>query len=59
MIDFYRKSILSQLGKDAGNQSTPDFIRNIIKNYDKYSERLKTSKEKLTEKPKEDYNLYL
>lgn len=59
MIDFYRKSILSQLGKDAGNQTTPDFLRNISNNYDKYLGELKKLKEKSIEKPKEDDGLYL
>lgn len=35
MIDLYRKSILSQYGKDAGNQNMSDYIRTAFENYDK------------------------
>lgn len=44
MIDFYRKSILSQLGKDAGNQTTQEYIRNISSKYDKYLSKIKEQK---------------
>lgn len=59
MIDFYRKSILSQLGKDAGNQSMSDFIRNINSSYDKYLSGIKEQKEKPTVDKSEDFGLYL
>jgi hypothetical protein len=39
MIDFYRKSVLSQLGKDAGNQSMSEYIRNISNKYESYLSR--------------------
>ena len=42
MIDFYRKSFLSQLGKDAGNLNMPDFASKISEGYTKYSEQLKS-----------------
>ncbi len=45
MLDLYRKSILSQYGKDAGNLSESDFLRNIIDNYDRYLEHLLKMKE--------------
>lgn len=58
MIDFYRKSFLAQLGKDAGNQTLPDFTRNVIDNYDRYLAQTKEQKAKPIIK-KEDYGLYL
>ncbi len=52
MIDFYRKSVLSQWGKDAGNQSIPDYIRTINSNYENYLLQMKEQKNK--SKQKED-----
>lgn len=46
MIDFYRKSFLAQLGKDAGNQSMLDYTRNISSNYDKYLSKAKDQRTK-------------
>ena len=48
MIDLCRKSILSQLGKDAGNQSISDYTRNIITNYNGYLIRIKEEKQKIS-----------
>ncbi len=59
MIDFYRKSVLSQLGKDAGNQTMSDYIRNITTSYDKYALQMKERKEKPAENKNEDFGLYL
>lgn len=60
MIDFCRKSVLSQLGKDAGNQSMAEYIRNINGKYDKYLLQMKEQKEKpAAEKNNEDFGLYL
>ncbi len=60
MIDFYRKSILSQLGKDAGNQSMAEYIRNINGKYDKYLLQMKEQREKPSaEKNNGDFGLYL
>ncbi len=59
MIDFYRKSFLSQLGKDAGNLNMPDFARKISEGYTKYSEQLKERKNQPHNKANEDYDLYL
>lgn len=50
MIDFYRKSVLSQLGKDAGNQSMAEYIRNINDKYDKYLLQMKEQKKSLQQK---------
>ena len=46
MIDLYRKSILSQSGKDAGNKTISDYTRNIQENYNENLTRLKNEKEK-------------
>ena len=46
MIDFYRKSVLSQLGKDAGNQSMSDYVINIGSKYDMYLSKMKEQKAK-------------
>lgn len=59
MIDFYRKSILSQLGKDAGNQSMSEYIRNIDNKYDEYLKQMKNQKEKPQQLKQNDYDLYL
>ncbi len=59
MIDFYRKSILSQLGKDAGNQSMTDYLGNITENYEKYLDRIKEQKNKPPINKGEDTGLYL
>jgi len=59
MIDFYRKSVLSQYGKDAGNQSMSDFTRNMVSNYDKYLSKIKEEKAKPVTSKSEDFGLYL
>ena len=58
MIDFYRKSVLSQLGKDAGNQNIIDYSRNVCNKYDKYLAQMKEQKAKPIVK-NQDYELYL
>lgn len=52
IIDLYRKSFLSQSGKDAGNMPIIDFSRMLN---DKYSKWLKETKE-IRENPKENIN---
>ncbi len=63
MLDLYRKSILSQLGKDAGNQTMSDYIRNITTNYVRYLSAVQTEKEKQSKQPTQtkngDFGLYL
>ena len=59
MIDFYRKSVLSQLGKDAGNQNMSDYIRNISSKYEKYLSQMKEEKSKPVASKSEDFGLYL
>ena len=61
MIDFYRKSALSQLGKDAGNQTMSDYTQNIINNYDRYLSAVRERKQnfQLTQNENNDFGLYL
>lgn len=59
MIDFYRKSVLSQLGKDAGNQNMSDYMRNISSKYDKYLAQMREQKAKPATSKSKDYELYL
>lgn len=59
MIDFYRKSFLAQLGKDAGNQSMSEYTRNIITNYDKYLSKAKDQRTKPQTNKSGDFELYL
>ena len=59
MIDFYRKSALSQLGKDAGNQSMQDYIRNISNKYNTYLSKMKEQKSKPVANKNDDFGLYL
>ncbi len=59
MIDFYKNSILSRLGKDAGNQNMSEFAENINENYEKYLSRIKEQKEKPVVNNSDDFGLYL
>lgn len=36
MIDFYKYSILSVLGKDAGNMKEKEYLNKITDEYDNY-----------------------
>lgn len=63
MLDLNRKSIFSQTGKDAGNQSLTDFTRNVTGNYDRYLSALLKEKGKQSKEPtqnkNDDFGLYL
>ena len=59
MIDFYRKSFLAQLGKDAGNQSMSDYTRNITSNYDKYLSKTKDQRTKPQPNRSGEFGIYL
>lgn len=47
MIDFYKYSFLSVLGKSAGSMSDIEYPRVVINKYDKYLLSLKEMKEKI------------
>ena len=59
MIDFYRKSLLSQLGKDAGNQSMSEYVRNISSKYERYLSQIKEENSKPKTNKNDDFELYL
>ncbi len=40
MIDFYKHSLLSILGKNAGSMSEIEYPREILSNYDMYLKKL-------------------
>ena len=40
MIDFYKHSLLSILGKNAGSMSEIEYPREILSNYDIYLKKL-------------------
>lgn len=58
-VDLYRKSILSQLGKDAGNKSMTDYLGNITENYEKYLGKIKEQKNKPPKDQNKGNELYL
>ena len=47
MIDFYKHSILSILGQEAGTLSEKEFTKEIVNNYDEYLEKLQKVKLKM------------
>ena len=47
MIDFYKHSILSILGKEAGELSEKEYTRLIMDNYDDYLDMLQKAKLKI------------
>ncbi len=47
MIDFYKHSILSILGKEAGELTETEYIREIVNNYDDYLDKLQKVKLKM------------
>ena len=49
MIDFYKHSVLSILGKDAGMMSEIEYSQKVIENYDIYLEKLKEMKKQIEE----------
>lgn len=59
MIDFYRKSALSQLGKDAGNQSIPEYVRNIGSKYDLILSKIEKQKANPVANKNDNFELYL
>lgn len=55
MIDFYRKCVLSQSGKDAGNKSMSEYLRETEDNYDKYLSKMRAQRGKAINN---DFGLY-
>ena len=49
MIDFYKHSFLSILGKDARSMSEIAYSKEIVSKYAEYSKKVKELKEKMDE----------
>ena len=49
MIDFYKHSILSILGKDAGTMTEIEYPKKVIENHDLYLQKLKEMKKQIEE----------
>lgn len=49
MIDFYKHSLISILGKEAGSSTENEYQKKVIENYDNYLEKLKEMKKKIEE----------
>ena len=49
MIDFYKHSFLSILGKNAGSMTEVEYTREIINKYDEYLEKVKEMKKRIEE----------
>lgn len=47
MIDFYKYSLLSVLGKNAGSMSEIEYPKEILNNYDIYLKNLKEMKKNI------------
>ena len=49
MIDFYKHSFLSILGKDAGSMTEIEYTEKVINSYDGYLRKLKEKKKEIEE----------
>ena len=49
MIDFYKHSFLSVLGKDATSMNEKDYPKKVIEKYDNYLENLIKMKKQIEE----------
>lgn len=49
MIDFYKHSFLSILGKEAGSMSEIEYPKKILDKYDEYLSSLKEMKKQIEE----------
>lgn len=49
MIDFYKHSFLSILGKNAGSMTEVEYTREIVNKYDEYLEKTKEMKKRIEE----------
>ena len=47
MIDFYKHSLFSVLGKEAGSMSEIEYPTMILEKYDDYLKKLKEMKEQI------------
>ena len=49
MIDFYKHSFLSVLGKEAGSMTQIEYSKKLISKYDEYLNNLMEMKKKIEE----------
>ncbi len=59
MIDFNKFSILSVMGKKAGNLSDQEYTRTVLANCDKYLEEIREEIEKNRNNGTEEKEMYL
>ena len=60
MIDFYKHSFLSILGKNAGTMSEIQYPREIVDKYSEYLKSVKEMKQKIEENgPNNNTEIYL
>ena len=55
MIDFYKRSVLSVLGKEAGSMQEIDYYKKVVSVYEEYLTKLKENKGKAKEDSQELY----
>lgn len=56
MIDFYKHSLLSILGKEAGSMTEIEYQNRIIDKYNEYLEMLRAMKIEVDENPEKYKN---
>ena len=62
MIDFDKFSIFSVMGKEAGKQTEQEYLRTVLKKYDKFLSDIKKAKAELENnknKGAEEKEMYL
>lgn len=59
MIDFYKYSLLSVLGKNAGSMSEIEYPKEVLNNYDIYLKKLKEMKKIKEENGENNTEIYL
>lgn len=57
-MDLYRKSVLSQSGRDAGNKSMSRYLGETEDNYGKYLSKMRAQREKSVTNRTDDFGLY-
>ena len=59
MIDFYKHSFLSAIGRDAVSLSDVAYAKKITSKYDEYLEKVKAMKKKLGDSVNNNTEFYL
>lgn len=55
MIDFYKNSVLSVLGKEAGSMHEIDYYKKVVSVYEDYLTKLKENRGKIGKNSQEFY----